>query len=182
MLPVALINPEVLRLPPCTLALIETVVPVRLMALTLAPPCILPPVILPVAEINPPVNILPPATLAEEVILNALFNVLVTLPDKLNATVFIVLMLPTLADTTPAVTKLSPCTLPVAEINPLTNTLPPAFMFKPCTFPVAETAVAATSPAVLRLPETVLPVTLRLANTPTPVAVTPVIKLPLPKK
>ena len=63
MLPVALINPAVKILPPVTLAVTDTVVPVCVVALTLAPPRMLPPVMLPVAEINPPVNKLPPVTL-----------------------------------------------------------------------------------------------------------------------
>ena len=46
------------------LALTETVVPVCVVALTLAPPKMLPPVILPVADMIPPVKMLPPVTLA----------------------------------------------------------------------------------------------------------------------
>ena len=63
MLPVALTIPAVRILPPVTLALTDTVVPVCVVALTLAPPNTLPPVMLPVALINPPVSMLPPVTL-----------------------------------------------------------------------------------------------------------------------
>ena len=48
-LPVADINPAVSKLPPVMLAVTETVVPVWVVALTLAPPKMLPPVILPTA-------------------------------------------------------------------------------------------------------------------------------------
>ena len=58
-LPVAEINPPVNKLPPVMFAVTETVVPVCVVALTLAPPNMLPPVILPVADIKPPVNKLP---------------------------------------------------------------------------------------------------------------------------
>ena len=63
-LPVAEIKPTVSILPPVMFALTETVVPVCVVALTLAPPKILPPVILPVADISPPVDTLPPVILA----------------------------------------------------------------------------------------------------------------------
>ena len=63
MLPVADINPPVRMLPPVILAVTLTVVPVCVVALTLAPPKMLPPVMLPVADINPPVRMLPPVTL-----------------------------------------------------------------------------------------------------------------------
>ena len=45
-------------------ALTDTVVPVCVVALTLAPPNTLPPVMLPVADINPAVNKLPLVVLA----------------------------------------------------------------------------------------------------------------------
>ena len=63
MLPVADINPAVSKLPPVMLAVTETVVPVCVVALTLAPPNTLPPVMLPVADINPAVSKLPPVML-----------------------------------------------------------------------------------------------------------------------
>ena len=53
-----------LRLPPVMLPVTLTVVPVCVVALTLAPPNMLPPVMLPVALTCPPVVKLPPATLA----------------------------------------------------------------------------------------------------------------------
>ena len=56
---VALINPPVYKLPPVMLPVTDTVVPVCVVALTLAPPKIFPPVMLPVAEINPLVSTLP---------------------------------------------------------------------------------------------------------------------------
>jgi hypothetical protein len=67
------------------------------------------------------------------------------------------------ADTTfdvklnPAAFKLPPVILPVDEIKP------------PVILPVAE-----IKPPVSKLPVVVLPVTLNVANVPTPVAVTPV--------
>ena len=54
--PVALINPPVNTLPAVMFALTDTVVPVCVVALTLAPPSTLPAVMLPVADINPPVR------------------------------------------------------------------------------------------------------------------------------
>ena len=98
MLAVAVIIPLVSKLPPVTLALTLTVVPVCVVALTLAPPNMLPPVILPVAEINPGVVMLPPA------ILPVTFNVLLTLPLKLNPVAF----------------RLPLLTLPLALISPIT--------------------------------------------------------------
>ena len=53
------LRPAAFRLPPVMLPLTLTVVPVKLVALTLAPPNTLPPVILPVALINPDVPIAP---------------------------------------------------------------------------------------------------------------------------
>ena len=51
-LPVELISPPVNILPPVTLALTLTVVPVCVVAFTLAPPLIFPPVMLPVVDIG----------------------------------------------------------------------------------------------------------------------------------
>ena len=59
-LPVTVATPAVTRLPPVMFALTETVVPVSVVAFTLAPPSTLPPVILPVALICPTVRRLPP--------------------------------------------------------------------------------------------------------------------------
>ena len=56
------IKPPVNMLPPMMLPLSDAVVPVCVVALTLAL-VMLPPVMLPVADIKPPVNMLPPMML-----------------------------------------------------------------------------------------------------------------------
>ena len=69
---------------------------------------------------------------------------------------------------------LPPTTLPVAvAVTALTAA-------KLMTLPPVILPVAVTCPAVRKLPESVLPVTLKLANVPIPVATTPVNRLPLP--
>ena len=52
-----------IKLPPVTLPVTETVVPVCVVALTLAPPKMLPPVILPVADTCPAVRKFPESVL-----------------------------------------------------------------------------------------------------------------------
>ena len=130
-LPVAEINPPVSTLPPVTFALTDTVVPVCVVALTLAPPKMLPPVILPVEDINPPVNKLPP--------------VILPLILRFDAT-----SVPTIF---PAVT------LPVVEKSPVPTmptvfTLPVELNMAPTTDPPADTI-----PAALTLAPVILPVT-----------------------
>ena len=136
-LPVADSNPPVRMLPPVTFALTDTVVPVCVVALTLAPPKIFPPVILPVADINPPVNKLPP--------------VMLPLMLRLDAT-----SVPTIL---PAVT------LPVVEKSPVPTiptvfTLPVELINAPTTDPPADTTPAAITLAPVTLPPALtIPVT-----------------------
>ena len=112
-LPAADINPPVSKLPPVMLAVTETVVPVCVVALTLAPPRMLPPVMLPVADINPAVNKLPPVMLPAVLTLVA-----ATIPTILPPVILPV------ADINPAVMIFPPITLPVAVTNVSTVTLP----------------------------------------------------------
>ena len=112
MLPVAEINPPVSILPPVILADTLTVVPVCVVALTLAPPNTLPPVMLPVADINPPVRTLPPVTLPVALAVPPVAK----LPPVIVAADVIV----PVAETNPPVKILPPVILPVAEINPVT--------------------------------------------------------------
>ena len=116
--------PVTLRLPPVMLPVTETVAPVCVVALTLAPPNTLPPVMLPVTDIVVPVRLTaltvpPPFTLAP-----------VMLPD---------------VDNTPEVHKLPPVmlalTLTVVPVCVVALTLAPPNTLPPVMLPVTETVV-----------------------------------------
>ena len=102
-----------------------TVVPVCVVAFTLAPPSTLPPVMLPVALINPPVKILPPVALPVTVRLpNVPTDVILVCAAVVSVpTILVPLRLPPVilpvAETTPAVLILAPVTLPVALEYPI---------------------------------------------------------------
>lgn len=78
MLPVAVINPAVETLPPVTLPVTLTVVPVCVVALTLAPPSTLPPVMLPVTDTTAPSNVPTTKLPAEVIVTTSLVTLAVT--------------------------------------------------------------------------------------------------------
>ena len=117
-------------LPPVILPVTDTVVPVNNVALTLAPPNTLPPVMLPVAEINPPVNKLP----------LVVFAVTVNDPKVPTDVMFVWL----------AVVNVPTMLVP--------DKLPPVILL-----------AALINPPVSKLPVVVLAVTVKLPNVPTEV-------------
>ena len=108
------LSPEAFKLLPVMFPVTETVVPVKLAALTSVPAKMLPPVILPCAEINPGVVKLPPAMLA------VTFRFETTLLERLNPPAFKLapIILPAALTILP-VSMLPPVTLPVADTNPI---------------------------------------------------------------
>ena len=109
MLPVALTWPAVVKLPPVTLAVTDTVVPVWVVALTLAPPKILPPVMFPTA-LNAPDAVTIPVPFGANAILPLLPVIIVKAP---------------VSTILPAIFKLPPVMLPVALTCPAVVRLPP---------------------------------------------------------
>ena len=90
------------------------------MALTFAPPKILPPVMLPVAEINPPVSMLPPVTLPPA--LNGAVVATIPVPAVIRLMLpFVAVVcrsrLAVLSTTIPATIKLPAVMLPVVLIG-----------------------------------------------------------------
>ena len=130
-----------------------TTEPVSDVALTLAPPSTLPPVMLPTAEIAPPVEILPVIILPVELIIPPV-SILppVTLPvTDTEVPVCVV------ASTRAPPSTLPPVMLPVTLINPLDNTLPLALTSPVMFTPVAVNTATFDVPliVILALPFTV---------------------------
>ena len=149
-MPVALINPPVSKLPPVMLALTLTVVPVCVVALTLAPPKTFPPTRLPVADTIPPVLMLPPVALPVTVkLVNVPTEVILVCAAVVSVPTMLVpdrlppVMLPVTAKLVNVPTevmlvcaavvkvptilvpdRLPPVMLPVADINPPVSKLP----------------------------------------------------------
>ena len=103
-------------LPPVILPDTDTVVPVKLVALTLAPPRMLPPVMLPAALIKPGVVMLPPA------IFDVTFSALTTFELKLRPAAFRLppVMLPDVLIVPDPAAMLPPVMVPLAAIVPIT--------------------------------------------------------------
>ena len=144
----ALMAAEEITLPPVTLALTETVVPVKLVALTLAPPSMFPPVILPEADTEAALTaaeviMLPPVTLALALTETALIAAEeITLPP---ITLPVADTLP-VALTAPAVTTLPALTLPAADTNPVVRKFPDCVL--PATVSKFGPAVSNVRPAL----------------------------------
>ena len=129
-------------------------------ALTLAPPNTLPPVILPVAEINPPVSKLPPWTLPVTVNkppVCKLPPVILPAVLKLDAMIVPIILPPVIlpvVEKAPVPTIPTVTTLPV-ELNvaPTTDVpafiIPAAFKLAPLTFPLTDRVPLTNCPSVV---------------------------------
>ena len=143
---------DVIKLPPVTLPVTETVAPVCVVALTLAPPRMLPPVMLPVAEILVlptmlPLTCTPPLTdnpLSTPTAVTLVWLAVVSVPTMLAPLKLPPVMLP-VADIKPGVVKLAPAMAPVtfsADTTLLLKLSPAAFRLPPVMLPLADTAAA----------------------------------------